>query len=161
MQDLILAVIIFLCITIFDRYVAMIETYFSFSIVCIFAFLVTSLLWLCLLFLFSLIGVSPSAACVYCRAPGSTWALEMAKHNLVRNYFLVGVTEELEDFVAMLEYSLPRLFRGALDLYVSGGMMLQFRIRKVAFVMTFFWILFLGHSFGIIVFSLKLLACFI
>lgn len=44
----------------------------------------------------------------------------MAKHNLVRNYFLVGVTEELEDFVAMLEYSLPRLFRGALDLYVSG-----------------------------------------
>lgn len=53
--------------------------------------------------------------------PGSSWALEMAKHNLVRNYFLVGVTEELEDFVAMLEYSLPRLFRGALDLYVSGG----------------------------------------
>lgn len=55
-----------------------------------------------------------------CWVPGSSWALEMAKHNLVRNYFLVGVTEELEDFVAMLEYSLPRLFRGALDLYVSG-----------------------------------------
>ncbi|XP_045117074.1 heparan sulfate 2-O-sulfotransferase 1-like isoform X2 [Portunus trituberculatus] len=55
-----------------------------------------------------------------CWVPGSTWALELAKHNLVHNYFLVGVTEELEEFVAMLEYSLPRMFRGALDLYVSG-----------------------------------------
>ena len=64
---------------------------------------------------------SRSYTCAFsCRVPGSTWALELAKHNLVHNYFLVGVTEELEEFVAMLEYSLPRMFRGALDLYVSG-----------------------------------------
>ncbi|XP_042230824.1 heparan sulfate 2-O-sulfotransferase 1-like [Homarus americanus] len=64
-----------------------------------------------------------------CWIPGSSWALEMAKHNLVQNYFLVGVTEELEDFVAMLEYSLPRLFKGALDLYVSGS---KSHIRKTS-----------------------------
>ncbi|XP_071518483.1 heparan sulfate 2-O-sulfotransferase 1-like isoform X2 [Panulirus ornatus] len=62
-----------------------------------------------------------------CWVPGSSWALELAKHNLVHNYFLVGVTEELEDFVAMLEYALPRLFKGALDLYVSGS---KSHIRK-------------------------------
>ncbi|XP_063612785.1 heparan sulfate 2-O-sulfotransferase 1-like isoform X1 [Penaeus indicus] len=56
-----------------------------------------------------------------CWVPGSAWALEQAKHNLVHNYFLVGVTEELKDFVAMLEYSLPQMFKGALDLYITGS----------------------------------------
>lgn len=54
------------------------------------------------------------------RVPGSGWALDQAKHNLLHSYFLVGVTEEMVDFVAMLEYSLPRFFRGAYDLYLSG-----------------------------------------
>ncbi|XP_064104936.1 heparan sulfate 2-O-sulfotransferase 1-like [Macrobrachium nipponense] len=56
-----------------------------------------------------------------CWIPGSNWALEQAKFNLVHNYFLVGVTEELKDFVAMLEYSLPRFFKGALHLYNTGS----------------------------------------
>lgn len=43
-----------------------------------------------------------------CRKPGSEWALEQAKYNLVNNYFLVGVTEEMEDFIYLLELSLPR-----------------------------------------------------
>ncbi|CAL4108327.1 unnamed protein product, partial [Meganyctiphanes norvegica] len=55
-----------------------------------------------------------------CWVPGSVWAFEQAKHNLVHNYFLVGLTEELGDFVAMLEYSLPRLFAGAINLYQKG-----------------------------------------
>lgn len=42
------------------------------------------------------------------RKPGSHWALEQAKFNLVNNYFLVGVTEEMEDFIYLLELSLPR-----------------------------------------------------
>ncbi|KAK4306484.1 hypothetical protein Pmani_021696 [Petrolisthes manimaculis] len=64
-----------------------------------------------------------------CWVPGSSWALEEAKHNLVHNYLLVGVTEELEGFVALLEYTLPRFFRGALDLYISGS---KSHIRKTA-----------------------------
>ncbi|XP_045596179.1 heparan sulfate 2-O-sulfotransferase 1 isoform X2 [Procambarus clarkii] len=64
-----------------------------------------------------------------CWIPGSSWALELAKHNLVHNYFLVGVTEEMEDFVAMLEYSLPRMFKGALDLYILGT---KSHIRKTS-----------------------------
>lgn len=43
-----------------------------------------------------------------CWEPGSKWALEQAKHNLVNEYFLVGVTEQMEDFVDLLEKSLPR-----------------------------------------------------
>lgn len=56
-----------------------------------------------------------------CRNVGSQWALEQAKYNLVNEYLLVGVTEELEDFVMMLEAALPRFFRGATDLYRTGA----------------------------------------
>ena len=46
-----------------------------------------------------------------CWTPGSQWALKQAKENLVNNYFLVGVTEEMEDFIYLLELSLPRYLR--------------------------------------------------
>lgn len=52
------------------------------------------------------------------RRPGSEWALEQAKYNLVNHYFLVGVTEEMEDFIYLLELSLPRLVNN-LNLYRS------------------------------------------
>jgi len=55
-----------------------------------------------------------------CWEPGNQWALEMAKFNLVNNYLAVGVTEELEDFVAVLEAALPRFFTGATEMYRSG-----------------------------------------
>ncbi|CAF96365.1 unnamed protein product [Tetraodon nigroviridis] len=55
-----------------------------------------------------------------CWNAGSQWALEQAKYNLVNEYLLVGVTEELEDFVMMLEAALPRFFRGATELYRTG-----------------------------------------
>ncbi|XP_072297909.1 heparan sulfate 2-O-sulfotransferase 1 [Eucyclogobius newberryi] len=55
-----------------------------------------------------------------CWNVGSQWALEQAKATLVNEYLLVGVTEELEDFVMMLEAALPRFFRGATDLYRTG-----------------------------------------
>nr|CAG4651931.1 EOG090X088H [Triops cancriformis] len=55
-----------------------------------------------------------------CWIPGNQWALEQAKRNLIDHYFVVGVTEEMEDFVAVLEAALPRLFHGALQLYRTG-----------------------------------------
>uniref|UniRef100_A0AAZ1X7R2 Heparan sulfate 2-O-sulfotransferase 1 n=1 Tax=Oreochromis aureus TaxID=47969 RepID=A0AAZ1X7R2_OREAU len=55
-----------------------------------------------------------------CWNAGSRWALEQAKYNLVNEYLLVGVTEELEDFIMILEAALPRFFKGATDLYRSG-----------------------------------------
>ncbi|XP_001656685.2 heparin sulfate O-sulfotransferase [Aedes aegypti] len=50
-----------------------------------------------------------------CWKPGSTWALEQAKRNLVNEYFLVGVTEEMDEFIELLEVALPRFFKGATD----------------------------------------------
>ncbi|XP_036303845.1 heparan sulfate 2-O-sulfotransferase 1 isoform X2 [Pipistrellus kuhlii] len=55
-----------------------------------------------------------------CWNVGSRWAMDQAKYNLVNEYFLVGVTEELEDFIMLLEAALPRFFRGAADLYRTG-----------------------------------------
>uniref|UniRef100_A0A1A8MYF3 Heparan sulfate 2-O-sulfotransferase 1 n=1 Tax=Nothobranchius pienaari TaxID=704102 RepID=A0A1A8MYF3_9TELE len=56
-----------------------------------------------------------------CWNAGSRWALEQAKYNLVNEYLLVGVTEELEDFIMILEAALPRFFRGATELYRTGN----------------------------------------
>ena len=58
--------------------------------------------------------------CVTFRIPGSEWALNKAKQNVLRHYLLVGVTEELEDFIVVLETVLPRFFKGASQLYKSG-----------------------------------------
>lgn len=55
-----------------------------------------------------------------CWNVGNRWAMDQAKYNLINEYFLVGVTEELEDFIMLLETALPRFFRGATDLYRTG-----------------------------------------
>jgi len=44
----------------------------------------------------------------------------MAKYNLAHNYLVVGTTDQLEDFVAVLEAGLPRFFTGALEFFVTG-----------------------------------------
>lgn len=54
------------------------------------------------------------------RIAGYEWALQMAKMNLVKHYLVVGVTEEMEDFVAVLEATMPRFFTGALEIYRTG-----------------------------------------
>lgn len=56
-----------------------------------------------------------------CRKPGNKWALTEAKKNLVNNYLLVGVTEELNDFISILELTLPRLFSGAVEHYLNSN----------------------------------------
>lgn len=60
------------------------------------------------------------------RIPGSRWAYEQAKSNLINKYLLVGVTEQLEEFVAVLEATLPMYFKGALSLYRKGIVYYQF-----------------------------------
>ena len=56
-----------------------------------------------------------------CRVAGSEWALEMAKMNLLNHYLVVGVTDEMEEFVAVLEAALPRFFLGAVELFNTGN----------------------------------------
>ncbi|XP_075212007.1 heparan sulfate 2-O-sulfotransferase [Lycorma delicatula] len=50
-----------------------------------------------------------------CWTPGSAWALEEAKKNLLSEYLVVGVMEQLTDFIAILEAALPGFFRGAVE----------------------------------------------
>ena len=56
----------------------------------------------------------------FCREIGNKWALEQAKRNLDKHYLLVGVTEELENFIQVLEAILPRFFKGAYDLFIHS-----------------------------------------
>ncbi|XP_048858298.1 uronyl 2-sulfotransferase a [Brienomyrus brachyistius] len=53
-----------------------------------------------------------------CREPG-LWALERAKQNVLENFLLVGVLEELEDTLLLLERFLPHYFTGVLSIYKS------------------------------------------
>lgn len=63
----------------------------------------------------------------FCRNP-SELALQQAKLNVIRNYLLVGVTEELEDFLIVLERLLPEFFTGILKIYKTPGDALQNKI---------------------------------
>ena len=56
-----------------------------------------------------------------CWDPGSEWALAQAKHNLVNKYLLVGVTEELDSFVEVLEELIPDFFKGAKEFLEQSG----------------------------------------
>ena len=47
--------------------------------------------------------------------------MEQAKRNLVEKYLLVGITEEIGDFVAILEATVPRIFKGATKLFNEGA----------------------------------------
>ena len=63
---------------------------------------------------------------IFCFSPtrrSSQLALRQAKINVLTNYLLVGVTEELEDFLFALEALLPEFFKGVLDIYKVPGWM--------------------------------------
>ncbi|KHJ89690.1 heparan sulfate 2-O-sulfotransferase [Oesophagostomum dentatum] len=51
----------------------------------------------------------------FCTVVGNKLALEQAKKNLIEKYLLVGVCEEMRNFIAVLERLLPRFFKGALS----------------------------------------------
>ena len=61
----------------------------------------------------------PRRAC-FAREPGNREALEAAKFNLVHHYLLVGTTDRLREFIAMLEVLMPRMFSGAIRALEKG-----------------------------------------
>uniref|UniRef100_A0A671NFS1 Uronyl 2-sulfotransferase n=1 Tax=Sinocyclocheilus anshuiensis TaxID=1608454 RepID=A0A671NFS1_9TELE len=53
-----------------------------------------------------------------CREP-DVWAVERAKQNVIENFLLVGILEELEDVLLLLERLLPHYFSDVLSIYKS------------------------------------------
>ena len=53
----------------------------------------------------------------FCREVGSREALARAKTNVEQAYPVVGVLEQLDASLRVLEARLPRFFRGVRDLY--------------------------------------------
>ena len=45
--------------------------------------------------------------------------VEAAKRRMLNDYFVIGVLEQFEDSLRVLEKLLPRYYRGALDVYQS------------------------------------------
>ena len=54
------------------------------------------------------------------RQPGSKWALAQAKKHLADQYLVVGVLEEVDKFIRILDKTLPRIFKGAISAYSKG-----------------------------------------
>lgn len=52
-----------------------------------------------------------------CLILNNPWALQKAKNNIERYYAVVGVVEELNITLRVLEASLPRFFKGAVEVY--------------------------------------------
>jgi len=65
-----------------------------------------------------------------CWEPGNRWALEQAKHNLATKYFLVGLTDEVESFIEILESTLPSYFRGASKMFRESDKLQHIRKTK-------------------------------
>uniref|UniRef100_A0A915CNW4 Uncharacterized protein n=1 Tax=Ditylenchus dipsaci TaxID=166011 RepID=A0A915CNW4_9BILA len=55
----------------------------------------------------------------FCSDVGNEKALQQAKWNLSNRYLVVGLTERLEDMVALLEHLLPSFFDGAIEHFQS------------------------------------------
>lgn len=53
----------------------------------------------------------------YCRILNNEWALQRAKNNVERYYPVVGVLEELNSTLRILESKLPYFFKGIQKVY--------------------------------------------
>ncbi|XP_028350138.1 uronyl 2-sulfotransferase isoform X3 [Physeter macrocephalus] len=67
-----------------------------------------------------------------CREPGE-WALERAKLNVNENFLLVGILEELEDVLLLLERFLPHYFKGVLSIYKDPVKLLFLEHHETSF----------------------------
>ena len=54
---------------------------------------------------------------ILCRRLGDRKALEQAKQNMERYYSVVGVLEELNQTLSVLEHLMPQFFDGVTQLY--------------------------------------------
>ncbi|ELU11537.1 hypothetical protein CAPTEDRAFT_215347 [Capitella teleta] len=67
----------------------------------------------------------------HCRYIGSD-ALKDAKRHIENDYAIVGITEDLEAFLFVLEKTIPHFFKGALDIYepLKAGLLSKYRTKN-------------------------------
>lgn len=54
-----------------------------------------------------------------CRGFNTQYALQKAKENVERNYAVVGVLEDINTTLTVLEHYVPKFFKGAKEVYWS------------------------------------------
>lgn len=57
--------------------------------------------------------------CLPCRGFNTQYALQKAKENVERNYAVVGVLEDINTTLTVLEHYVPKFFKGAKEVYWS------------------------------------------
>lgn len=67
-------------------------------------------------------GPQPQHKNSLCRGLNTDYALQKAKENVERNYAVVGVLEDLNTTLTVLEHYVPRFFKGAKAVYWSEFM---------------------------------------
>ncbi|XP_070572978.1 uronyl 2-sulfotransferase-like [Ptychodera flava] len=59
----------------------------------------------------------------------SRWALETAKENVIKYFTFVGISEEFEDTLKLLEIMFPRFFNRALEIYKTPGAIISTKTK--------------------------------
>ena len=77
-----------------------------------------------------------------CRGFNTEVAMKKAMENVEKHYAVVGILEELNKTLTVLEHYVPRFFKGALNTYWSKLMLLYFQLYSSAVFTNFSFLTF-------------------
>ena len=82
-----------------------------------------------------------------CRGFNTEVAMKKAMENVEKHYAVVGILEELNKTLTVLEHYVPRFFKGALNTYWSKLMLLYFQLYSSAVFTNFSFLHFRRGSY--------------
>ena len=82
-----------------------------------------------------------------CRGFNTEVAMKKAMENVEKHYAVVGILEELNKTLTVLEHYVPRFFKGALNTYWSKSILLYFQLYSSAVFTNFSFLHFRRGSY--------------